>query len=142
MTDLNSSNEFEMKIRRLQKSKKRNLIIKIVLCCIVFATILGYFILPVSRVSNTTVNGNINFTNEQIIQIAGLSSNDSLYLVSKDEIETNLKASPLIDDDSVEVKLSPLGLKINATKNANKMAAVIPTAVKSNIPIPIPMKPN
>lgn len=113
MTDLNSSNEFEMKIRRLQKSKKRNLIIKIVLCCIVFATILGYFILPVSRVSNTTVNGNINFTKEQIIQIAGLSSNDSLYLVSKDEIETNLKASPLIDDDSVEVKLSPLGLKIN-----------------------------
>ena len=36
----------------------------------------------------------------------------------------------------------PFGLKIKATINANKMAAVIPAAVKSNIPIPIPIKPN
>lgn len=112
MTELTSSNEFESKIRLMQKKKKRNLIVKIVSACIAFSLIFVYFITPISRVSNTTINGNVKYTTDQILEIAGLNKKDSLYLISKDEIAENLKNSPLIVNDSVEVKLSPLGLDI------------------------------
>lgn len=112
MTELTSSSEFENKIRLLQKKKKRNLIVKIISASLTFILILAYFILPISRVSNSVINGNVNYTHDQILSIAGIDKKDSLYLISKDDIEKKLIDSPLIKDDSVKVRLSPGGLKI------------------------------
>ena len=108
----NSSSDFELKIRQIQKKKKRNLIIKIVSACLVFGLIITYFFLPVSKVSNSSISGNIYYTNEEVLKIAGLNEKDSLYLISKDKIIKSLKDSPLIDDESVKVNIYPSGLKI------------------------------
>lgn len=108
----NSSSDFELKIRQIQKKKKRNLIIKIVSACLVFGLIITYFFLPVSKVSNSSISGNIYYTNEEVLKIAGLNEKDSLYLISKDKITKSLKDSPLIDDESVKVNIYPSGLKI------------------------------
>ena len=108
----NSSSDFELKIRQIQKKKKRNLIIKIVSACLVFGLIITYFFLPVSKVSNSSISGNIYYTNEEVLKIAGLNEKDSLYLILKDKIIKSLKDSPLIDDESVKVNIYPSGLKI------------------------------
>ena len=86
MTELTSSSEFENKIRLLQKKKKRNLIVKIISASLTFILILAYFILPISRVSNSVFNGNVNYTHDQILSIAGIDKKDSLYFISKDDI--------------------------------------------------------
>ena len=112
MNIVNSSSDFELKIRQIQKKKKRNLIIKIVSACLVFSLIITYFFLPVSKVSNSSISGNIYYTNEEVLKIAGLNEKDSLYLISKDKITKSLKDSPLIDDESVKVNIYPSGLKI------------------------------
>lgn len=112
MNIVNSSSDFELKIRQIQKKKKRNLIIKIVSACLVFSLIITYFFLPVSKVSNSSISGNIYYTNEEVLKIAGLNEKDSLYLISKDKIIKSLKDSPLIDDESVKVNIYPSGLKI------------------------------
>ena len=112
MNQSNSSSDFELKIRQIQRKKKRNLIIKIVSACLVFGLIITYFFLPISKVSNSSISGNIYYTNEEVLKIAGLKEKDSLYLISKDKITKSLKESPLIDDESVKVNIFPSGLKI------------------------------
>ena len=78
----------------------------------IFIRIITYFFLPVSKVSNSSISGNIYYTNEEVLKIAGLNEKDSLYLISKDKITKSLKDSPLIDDESVKVNIYPSGLKI------------------------------
>ena len=113
MTNINSMSDFEKKIRGIQRKKRRNLIIKIVSACLTFSLIIAYFLLPFSQVSNSKISGNIHYSNDEILSIAGISKKESLYLISKDKIVDNLKKSPLIEDDSVNVKITPLGLSIN-----------------------------
>lgn len=110
---MDSVSNFEAKIRSIQKKKKRNLVVKIISCCLVFLMLVVYFILPVSRVSNSKVNGNIHYTSEQILEIAGLNKKDSLYLISKDKIKENLKKAPLIDENEIDISITPLGLTID-----------------------------
>ena len=112
MINPNFMSDFEKKIRSLQRKKKRNLIIKIVSACLTLVLIVVYFLLPVSQVYNSRVSGNIHYTQEEILSIAGIKNKDSLYLISKDKIINNLKASPLIEDNSVKVSITPLGLNI------------------------------
>ena len=112
MINPNFMSDFEKKIRSLQRKKKRNLIIKIVSACLTLVLIVVYFLLPVSQVYNSRVSGNIHYTHEEILSIAGIKNKDSLYLISKDKIINNLKASPLIEDNSVKVSITPLGLNI------------------------------
>ena len=103
----------ENKIRNIQKKKKTNLIIKIVSACLVFILITVYFFLPISKVSNSEISGNVYYTDEEVLKIAGLEKKNSLYLISKDKITQSLKDSPLIDDESVKVNIYPSGLKID-----------------------------
>lgn len=112
MADSTNVSNFEKRIRSIQKKKKKNLIIKIVSACLTFVLLLVYFLLPISKVSNSQIDGNIFYTDEEILSIAGLDKKQSLYLISKDKIKEKLIQSPLIDDESVDVKIFPTGLKI------------------------------
>lgn len=113
MTESTNVSNFEKKIRTIQKKKKTNLIVKIISACLTFCLIVVYFLLPVSKVSNSKINGNIFYTSDEILSIAGINKKQSLYLISKEKITKNLVSSPLIDDRSVKVKITPLGLSID-----------------------------
>lgn len=113
MTESTNVSNFEKKIRTIQKKKKTNLIVKIISACLTFCLIVVYCLLPVSKVSNSKINGNIFYTSDEILSIAGINKKQSLYLISKEKITKNLVSSPLIDDRSVKVKITPLGLSID-----------------------------
>ena len=87
MSKLNSMSEFEKKIYIHTRLKRRNLIAKIVSFVLVMALIVVYFFTPVAKVSNSSITGIINYTTDQIFHIAGIDESDSLYLISKKEIE-------------------------------------------------------
>lgn len=112
MTETNQTSNFEKRIKSIQSRKKRNFIIKVVSFFLTFVLIFIYFLLPISKVSNSTIEGNIFYTKDDVLTIAGLSEKQSLYLISKDKIKKNLINSPLIEDQSVKVNITPGGLKI------------------------------
>ena len=74
MTESTNVSNFEKKIRTIQKKKKTNLIVKIISACLTFCLIVVYFLLPVSKVSNSKINGNIFYTSDEILSIAGINS--------------------------------------------------------------------
>ena len=113
MTKNTFLSEFEQRIKTYQLVKKNKLIAKIISFCLVLGLIVVYFLTPISKVNTSKISGNINYTPEQILQIANLSNKDSLYLISTKNIENKLKECPLIKNESVDVKLSPLGLSIS-----------------------------
>ena len=113
MTTSTTVSNFEKRIKNIQKKKKRNLIFKVVTCVLTFSLIAVYFCLPISKVENCKIEGNIHYSHDEILSIAGIEKKQSLYLISKDKIVQNLESSPLIGDKSVDVELSPAGLKIN-----------------------------
>jgi hypothetical protein len=67
-------------------------------------------------VGNSTIVGNYYYTKEDILSLAGIKDNQSLYTLSKKKIKNNLSNSIFIQD--VQVELSPFGLVISYQEDA------------------------
>lgn len=106
--------DFETELQNRAKKNKKTFITKISVIGIIALLIVVYFVTPISKVSNSTIDGMIYLSVDNYLSIAGISKSNSLYLIDKDKIANALKDYPLIDESSVNVSISPMGLNIFA----------------------------
>lgn len=106
--------DFENELQNRSKKRKKVFITKLSLIGIIALLIVVYFVTPISKVYNSTIDGMIYLTSENYLSIAGISKSNSLYLISPDAIASSLKQYPLIDESSVKVSVTPMGLNIFA----------------------------
>ncbi len=106
--------DFETELQNRAKKKRKVFFTKLSVIGVIAVLIVVYFVTPISKVSNSTIDGMIYLTIDDYLQISGISKSNSLYLISKDNIENSLKEYPLIDESTVSVSISPLGLNIFA----------------------------
>lgn len=103
----NDKTEFEQKIKLIQKKKKRNFIIKLGTIIGIFVLLIVYLLTPLSQVGNYRLSGNLNLSKKDVLKIAHLKSNTSLYSIDEKKCEELLLSHPLID--SCKVKTSVFG---------------------------------
>ncbi|MBQ6840581.1 MAG: FtsQ-type POTRA domain-containing protein [Bacilli bacterium] len=102
------------------KKKKRKLRISgliFILLVLYIIAMLGYYLftMPIKRI---IVNGNVNVTEHEILKMANISVETSVFKASSSSIKKRLKEIPLIDD--VKIKKSILGT-ITITIEENKL---------------------
>ena len=111
MARINSELTFEERIRNQKIKRKKTLILKLSIIFSIFALLAIYFLAPISRVSNSCIEGTKYYSKSQILRIAGLNERESLYTISDVEIKSKLDKSPLLGGD-VNVVVTPFGMKI------------------------------
>lgn len=103
----NDKAEFERKIKLVQKRQKRNFFIKLGTVIGIFVLLVVYLVTPLSQVGNYHLSGNLNLSKSDVLKIAHLRSNTSLYSINEKKCEDLLSNHPLID--SCRVKTSVFG---------------------------------
>ena len=106
--------DFETELQNRAKRNRKTFITKVSVIGVIALLIVVYFVTPISKVSNSTIDGMIYLSVDNYLSIAGISKSSSLYLINKDSIANALKEYPLIDESTVSVSVSPLGLNIFA----------------------------
>ncbi len=124
MARLNSELTFEERIKSQKIKRKKTLIVKLSIIFSVFALLAIYFLSPISRVSNSHIEGTRYYSKNQILRIAGLNERESLYTISDREIKAKLDNSPLLGGNS-NVVITPFGMKITVDERYPVLHSIV-----------------
>jgi cell division protein FtsQ len=113
----------EDRIPKLKKIRKRKANRRLILLLSLFFILIGcvlYFLSPLSHVKNVVVNGNRYLSDEQIIKLSDIDSNQSIWKIDTGEVAAHLKGNPEIKSASI-TPVFPNTVKLTVTEH-NKVA--------------------
>ena len=110
--EINEKNGFEKEIELRKSKRKRKNIFKLSLVGFVFLMLVIYLFTPLSQVRTLSLKGNLNFSEEQVLEISTLERKDSLYFIKAKDIENKLNENPLIKSSEVHVRLDGVHVEI------------------------------
>lgn len=110
---LKEQETFQNNIALLNSKQKKKMITKIVAVLLLFTFLLIYLFCPLSQVKNSRINGNLNLTKNQVLEIAHLKKSDSLFFIDEEKCEELLNNHPLIESSKVKSSISGLSISIN-----------------------------
>ena len=84
-----------------ERIKKRYFFISVFISLFVISLI--YLLSDSSRIYRIVVSGNVYLSDEKIIEISGISTNDRYIFVNSGNVENKIKDNPIIDNCEVEV---------------------------------------
>lgn len=111
----------EDSLQRYLKERKHGFIKRLVILVVLWGLIAGYFISPLSKVGEPTIEGNTYLTNEEIIELSQLDSSKYLWKNKTKEQVDLLVKHPLIKDVEITVNVFGVYIEIEETYPLAKM---------------------
>lgn len=96
---------FEDRLSKLRKKEKQNFFIRIGIVVFLFLFLIVYLVTPLSQVGNYHLKGNLNLSKSEVLKIAHLNRNTSLFLVDEKKCQELLNEHPLIKSSKVKTGL-------------------------------------
>lgn len=84
------------KIHVRRKHKKHHYLLKFAICCLVIALAVTFMMSSYFNINAIEVEGNVNYTAEQIIESSGLSTGTNIFKVKTGKAEDSIEADPHI----------------------------------------------
>ena len=101
---------FEEHLLEKKKSYKKRLISKISFVGIIFALLFIYLFTPLSHVNKYKLSGNLNLTDDDILEICHIDRETSLFLINENKCLELLENHPLIK--SAKINNNVFGFKV------------------------------
>ena len=74
---------FEDRLTLLRKKEKKNFLVRITIVAFIFLLLIVYLVTPLSQVGNYHLKGNLNLNKNEVLKIAHLNKNTSLFLINE-----------------------------------------------------------
>lgn len=86
-------------------TKRRNFIFRILTIIILWTLLIAYLVLPVSKISNVKIDGNVFFTKKDIFNIASLDEKQYRIDINDKQLSKKLNSHPYIKDAYVDINI-------------------------------------
>lgn len=96
---------FEDRLTLLRKKEKKNFFVRIAIVAFLFLLLIVYLVTPLSQVGNYHLKGNLNLNKSEVLKIAHLNRNTSLFLINEKKCQELLDEHPLIKSSKVKTGL-------------------------------------
>src|SRR5699024_3822681 len=108
------------RIPKLKQARKKKANRRLIIYLSIFfflISIIVYLQYPLSYINAIDVKGNLMVSEEEIVDLSGLTNETSMWSIDKKEISENIQANPMLDTAEVKRKL-PHCLEIIVNEHA------------------------